>query len=64
MQFCFMNFMKATTKTTQSCFMDPLPYTPSTKIRMVFMNFFFERPLLRYLLKTVFGDQLNGLRTS
>ena len=25
---------------------------------------FFELPLLRYQLKTVFGDQLNGLRTS
>ena len=30
----------------------------------IFLIFLFERTLLRYLQKTVFGDQLNGLGTS
>ena len=34
------------------------------KCTLFYEFFWFERPLLRYLLKTVFGDQLNGLGTS
>ena len=34
------------------------------QVASYFEFFLFERPLLRYQLKTVFGDQLNGLGTS